>query len=137
MGITPEEIQTFASGINWDNIHDGLVARAKNGDPRAMLALAKNDAEAKVAIEKWLGADLIPVSAGVMMSNARQSMSLAHMHAYTEKDFRTSEPTGNIRVYGYLKGLKRRGELIPSFELTLDKESAKALAEELLAQLGE
>lgn len=137
MGITPEEIKTFAGTINWDRMHEALVARAKSGDPRSMLALSKNDAEAQVAIEAWLGSPLTPVNMGAMMSTARQAMSLNHMHVYAEKDFRTSEPTGNIRVYGYLKNLKRRGELMPSFELSLDKESARALAEALLAQLGE
>lgn len=137
MGITPEEIKTWASGVNWDRMHQALVARAKNGDPRSMLALAKNDCEAQVAIEAWLGSPLTPVNMGAMMSTARQAMSIAHMHVYAEKDFRTSEPTGNIRVYGYLKNLQRRGELMPSFELALDRESAKALAESLLAQLGE
>lgn len=137
MGITPEEITEFAGTINWDRMHEALVARANSGDPRSMLALSKNDAEAQVAIEKWLGSPLTPVNMGAMMSTARQAMSLNHMHVYAEKDFRTSEPTGNIRVYGYLKNLKRRGELMPSFELSLDKESARALAEALLAQLGE
>lgn len=137
MGITPEEITEFAGTINWDRMHEALVARANSGDPRSMLALSKNDAEAQVAIEKWLGSPLTPVNMGAMMSTARQAMSLNHMHVYAEKDFRTSEPTGNIRVYGYLKNLKRRGELMPSFELALDKESARALAEALLAQLGE
>ena len=137
MGITPEEIKTFAGTINWDRMHEALVTRADSGDPRSMLALSKNDAEAQVAIESWLGSPLTPVNMGAMMSTARQAMSLNHMHVYAEKDFRTSELTGNIRVYGYLKNLKRRGELMPSFELALDKESARALAEALLAQLGE
>lgn len=137
MGITPEEITEFAGTINWDRMHEALVARANSGDPRSMLALSKNDAEAQVAIEAWLGSPLTPVNMGAMMSTARQAMSLNHMHVYAEKDFRTSEPTGNIRVYGYLKNLKRRGELMPSFELALDKESARALAKALLAQLGE
>lgn len=137
MGITTQEITEFAGSVNWDRMHEALVARANSGDPRSMLALSKNDAEAQVAIEKWLGSPLTPVNMGAMMSTARQAMSLNHMHVYAEKDFRTSEPTGNIRVYGYLKNLKRRGELMPSFELSLDKESARALAEALLAQLGE
>jgi len=137
MGITTQEITEFAGSVNWDRMHEALVARANSGDPRSMLALSKNDAEAQVAIEKWLGSPLTPVNIGAMMSTARQAMSLNHMHVYAEKDFRTSEPTGNIRVYGYLKNLKRRGELMPSFELSLDKESARALAEALLAQLGE
>lgn len=137
MGITPEEITTFASGIDCDRLNAALQARAKNGDPRAMLAFAKNDAEAQVAIEAHLGAKLIPVNMGARMSTARQAMSIAHIHTYAETDFRTSEPTGNIRVYGYLKNLHRRGELSPSFELCLDRESAKALVESLLAQLGE
>lgn len=137
MGITTQEITEFAGSVNWDRMHEALVARANSGDPRSMLALSKNDAEAQVAIEAWLGSPLTPVNMGAMMSTARQAMSLNHMHVYAEKDFRTSEPTGNIRVYGYLKNLKRRGELMPSFELSLDKESARALAEALLAQLGE
>lgn len=137
MGITTQEITEFAGSVNWDRIHEALVARANSGDPRSMLALSNNDAEAQVAIEKWLGSPLTPVNMGAMMSTARQAMSLNHMHVYAEKDFRTSEPTGNIRVYGYLKNLKRRGELMPPFELALDKESARALAEALLAQLGE
>jgi len=137
MGITTQEITEFAGSVNWDRMHEALVARANSGDPRSMLALSKNDAEAQVAIEAWLGSPLTPVNMGAMMSTARQAMSLNHMHVYAEKDFRTSEPTGNIRVYGYLKNLKRRGELIPSFELSLDKESARVLAEALLAQLGE
>lgn len=135
MGITPQEIREFAGTIDWDKIHAGLVARAGNGDPRSMLILSKNDKEAQVAIEAWLGSPLIPVNMGAMMSTARQAMSLNHMHVRAEKDFRTGELTGNIRVYGYLKNLHRRGELMPSFELSLDKESAKALAEALLAQL--
>jgi len=137
MGITPQEITEFAGTINWDRMHDALVARAANGDPRSMLLMSKNDQEAQVAIEAWLGSPLMPVNMGAMMSTARQAMSLNHLHVRTEKDFRTGEPTGNIRVYGYLKNLKRRGELMPSFELSLDKESAKILAEALLAQLGE
>lgn len=135
MGITTQEIQEVAQGINWDAIHQGIVARAGNGDPKSMLILAQNDEEAQAAIEKWLGSPLTPVNMGAVMSTARQAMSLKHMHAFAEIDFRDSQPTGNIRVYGYLKNLKRRGELTPSFELCLDKESAKALAEALLASL--
>jgi hypothetical protein len=137
MGITTQEITEFAGSVNWDRMHEALVARANSGDPRSMLALSKNDAEAQVAIEAWLGSPLTPVNMGAIMSTARQAMSLNHMHVYAEKDFRSGEHTGNIRVYGYLKNLLKRGQLMPSFELSLDKESARALAEALLAQLGE
>ena len=132
MGITPQEINAFAGTIDWDRMHVALVARAGNGDPRSMLILAKTDDEAQVAIEAWLGSPLILVNMGAMMSTARQAMSLNYMHVRTETD---GEPT--IRVCGWSKNLKRRGGLMPPFELSLDKESAKALAEALLAQLGE
>ena len=62
-------------------------------------------------------------------------MSLKHIHVRAQKDFRTGEPTGDIQVYGYLKDLNRRKQLSPSFELSLDNESAKALVGELLTQL--
>ena len=135
MGITSQETTEFSRTIDWDKIHASLMSRATSGEPKSMLLMSKNDQEAQVAIEAWLGSTLIPVNMGVMMSTARTAMSLNHMHVRTEKDFRTGEPTGNIRVYGYIKSLKKRGELAPSFELSLDKESAKALAEALLAQL--
>lgn len=133
MGITPSEITQFAAGIDWNAIHQGLVARAQNGDPRAMLAVAKNDVEAQAAIEAWLEGKLQSCNAGVQMSTFRGAISLAHFHV--RKDRWNGEPTGNIRVYGYIKGLHKRGDLLPSFELSLDKESAKALAEALLATL--
>ena len=102
------------------------MQRSNNGDPRAMLALATNDEEAKVAIETWLGSPLIQVNAGVKTGN--KSMSIKHVNVREFCD-------ESIRVYGYIQGLKQRSELLPSFELSLDRESAKALAESILAQL--
>jgi hypothetical protein len=72
MGITTQEITEFAGSVNWDRMHEALVARANSGDPRSMLALSKNDAEAQVAIEAWLGSPLTPVNMGAMMSTARK-----------------------------------------------------------------
>ena len=134
MGIIPQEITEFAATTDWDKIHASLVARAGSGDPRAMLALSKNDEEARVAIESWLGSPLIPVNMGAVMSTAQRAMSLSYIHVRAEKH--NGELTGNIRVYGYLEHSHRRNQLIPSFELSLDNESAKALAEALLAQLS-
>lgn len=135
MGLTANEIQTVASGINWDKMHEATVARAQAGCPKSMMQLAKNDTEARLAIEKWLGAPLIPVAAGVVLSTAPQAMSIAYIHVHAETDFRDGKKTGNYRVYGYIKSLKRRGELMPSFELALDQASAKALAKALNASL--
>lgn len=133
MGITPSEITQFPAVIDWNAIHQGLVARAQNGDPKAMMAIAKNNVEAKVAIEAWLEGESQSCKAGVQMSTSCGAISLAHFHV--REDRWNGEPTGNIRVYGYIKGLHKRGDLRPSFELSLDKESAKALAKAILATL--
>lgn len=105
-----------------------IEVRAGTNHPRLMLASTTNNDEAKLVIEHWLSAPLMPVNAGCMMSTSRQALSLGHIHVRRDND-------NNIRVYGYIKNLHKRNELTASFELSLDTESAKVLADAILKQL--
>ena len=101
-----------------------------------MLREARNDKEAKLAIEASLNAVLTPVKIDVGMSTANQGLTITGLHVREEPSIsKQSEPTGQIQILGYTKNLKQRGKLMSPLVITLDKESAKALANAILAQL--
>lgn len=128
MPNTPGEIQEWAQTVDHDRLSNALKHRAEGGDPKAMMALSTNDEEALAAIEKWLGKPTFAVEVGTMQT-AKGALSLGHMTVRQSED--------NILVYGYLKNLKRRNELMPSFEMSLTRASAEALVQALNIALSE
>lgn len=88
---------------------------------------AKTNEDAVKVIESWLDKPSIPVTMGVM-AGGRNCIDVTTVVVKTPKG--TANPD-DISIMGFIKNLKKRGQLWPSTEIILDQASAKALVAEL------
>ena len=105
-----------------DKLSEAIKHRAKQGDPKAMMALATTNEEALKAIEMLVG-PTFPVQ--IIASNVPSTLS----HAVVMRE------AGVVTLHGYIQNLAKRQELAASFQLVMTAESAKQLANALLRAL--